>query len=195
MARVEVDEADLLAASHLTQTVQGILAHPQARSMLLQAQKLVKPDAVIPEIDSAAPLKSELSAIREEMAAERKARADEKAADAADREAKKFERTWNSRKASLANAGYTTEGIAKIEALAQERGIPDLEAAAALFDRLNPPPPPVMGTSFSPLDSYNNPSQENGLMKRLMETHGKEDGPLNGLISEAIQDFRNGGRR
>src|ERR1700744_3076961 len=170
MARIEVEESDLVAASQLTATVQGMLAHPKAREMLLQAQKLVKPDAIIPEIDARDAVMNEVKALREEAAAERAPRAAEKEAEKAERESKKFERQWNAQRDSLRAAGYLDDGIAKIEALAQQRGIPDLEAAELLFKKLNPPPAPVVGSSFGPMDSFTNPSEENKLMKALLET-------------------------
>ena len=42
----------------------------------------------------------------------------------------------------LRSAGYTEEGLEQIKKLAVERSIPDLEAAAALFDKQNPPAAP-----------------------------------------------------
>jgi len=195
MARIEVEESDILAASQLTATVQGMLSNPKARELLLQAQKIVKPDTIIPEIDARDQIMSKVDAIAAEMAADRAARAAEKEAEKAERESKKFERQWNSQRENLRAAGYLDDGIAKIEALAQQRGIPDLEAAEALFQKLNPPPAPVVGTAFSPLESFTQPTEDNKFMKALLETKGESQGALNGLVNQAVNEFRQGNRR
>lgn len=49
----------------------------------------------------------------------------------------------------LRGAGYTDEGIEKIKAIMVDRSVADPEAAAALFDKLNPPPA-VADSNYSP---------------------------------------------
>ncbi len=49
---------------------------------------------------------------------------------------------WNKQEkiASLRKAGYTDEGITKIQEIAASKNISDLDVAAAYFDKTNPPP-------------------------------------------------------
>jgi hypothetical protein len=46
-------------------------------------------------------------------------------------------------RAALQKGGYTDEGIAAVEKLMEEYGIPDHEAAASLHEKLQPPAEPV----------------------------------------------------
>lgn len=48
----------------------------------------------------------------------------------------------------LRKSGYTDEGIGKIKNLMKERTIPDVEAAAALFEKQNPPASPAKPSGF-----------------------------------------------
>jgi hypothetical protein len=55
---------------------------------------------------------------------------------------KKFQDKLDSIRLSKDNPdGYTEEGIEKIKALMVERTIPDVDAATALFEKMNPPKP------------------------------------------------------
>jgi hypothetical protein len=52
--------------------------------------------------------------------------------------------------ARLRAAGYTDDGIDKITRLMVERRIPNPEDAAAVFERLHPPPPAEVGGTWEP---------------------------------------------
>jgi len=84
--------------------------------------------------------------VRAEIHEERKARlklekdlADERSAREAEKKTAEFTSSWEKQKIGLRQQGYLDETIAEIEKLATERGIPDLEAAEALYARAHPP--------------------------------------------------------
>ena len=56
-----------------------------------------------------------------------------------------FSSGWERQRRTLRDGGWREEGITAVEKLAQERGIPDLEVAAAFFEKQNPPAQPVIG--------------------------------------------------
>ena len=122
----------------------GLLQAKQVLSELMlpktadRAQALIKehhPDYAT-DRDKAAPHGKEL---KEEIFKELEAREKKKRDDDLDRN---FNDKINALKLSAANPnGYTEEGIEKIKQLMRDRTIPDPEAAAALFDRLNPQQP------------------------------------------------------
>ena len=148
MARVEIDEAELATHRGLTAALNGMLANPKSRSLVLQARKIADPNAHVPEVDAAAPIIGEMQRIREEMAAERKARKEEAEKAAEERAIATAQATLDKQEAQLRTAGWRDDGIAAVRKHAEERGIFDLEVAAAHFEKLNPPPEPVTPNGF-----------------------------------------------
>ena len=143
MAQVEIDETELSQYRTLSETVKRWMGNPDARRKVLEAQKAIDPNAIIPELDAAKPLEGALAKMDEKLTA-----LDARLAkDAADREqaAKiaKLNSQWESGRSSLRSAGYTEEGIKKVEELMEKEGIANHDAAAAYYDKLNPPEVPV----------------------------------------------------
>ncbi len=143
MPKIEIDEAEYNQMVALRTVASKIVAKPESRKLLEQAQRMVDPSAPTPMLDQEAQhlapvnaLKTELS---EQIAALKKEREDEKReqtlAALADKQAKGL--------AGLRRAGYTDEGIAAIEKLMETKGLLDVEDAVAIFERANPPAMPV----------------------------------------------------
>jgi hypothetical protein len=195
---VEVDESQFIGMTQTAKTVQAMLANPKSRKMLLQAQKLADPSVSIPEIDALGEGMSEIQKLRAEMDADRKARADERAAAEAEAKTRQFVEGWEAGKKRLrAESGYTAEGIAAIEKLAQDRGIADLDAAAALFDRMNPPAEPIAAPGvggfnfFEPAAATDNSGE---YMKKLFASRGEDESATRTEVAAALSEFR-GSRR
>lgn len=193
MATREVDETEYMAAQQVIGAVNAMLSNPEARKRVLEAQKIVAPNSSIPEIDAAEPFKTELQKLREEMAAERKAREDEKAEREAAGKRAEFAAHWEKQKKGLREAGYNAEGIEKIEKFAEERGIADLEAAEALFARMNPqtiePPTGVLG-----FDAFQPERSDNDFVKKMYESQGENNPALDAEITATLREIR-GSRR
>lgn len=190
MARIEIEEADLLANQGVVNTVKAMLGNPEARKLVLKAQKIVKPDAVIPEIDAAVPFQTELEKMREESRALTKRLDDEKAEREARGKIDEFTTAWENQKSGLRREGYLTETIDEIEKLAKERGIPDLEAAAALHTKLHPPAEPASPSGFGSFNFFEPSEKEGEDMKKLLETRGESEGVLNTMIQKGLADVR-----
>lgn len=132
----EVDDAVLTRLKGAHALLDRLLRDPKTRR---EAEKLVKvhrPDFTTTD-DVAAPYIEQISSLEkklDEYITGEKHRKQDTEADAA------FER--------LRKTGYTDEGIDKIKNLMKERTIPDVEAAAALFDKLNPPASPAPPSGF-----------------------------------------------
>ncbi len=208
MATREVDESEFLASQATIRAVNGMLANPAARKLLLQARKTADPNAVIPEIDAAAPINSTLDEIRAAMAAEKQAAADERTAAKAEREAEKaareaekeaerqaklvadFEANWTRQKAALRQEGWRDEGIAEIVAHAEKNGIADLEIAAAHWEKLHPPAEPVQPNSTGSWGFMDNIPDDDKFVKAMIASKGEDEGALNAEINAALKDFR-----
>jgi hypothetical protein len=153
MAEVVIDEAELntlVAAKKLLEQLNG---HKDTRPMLQRAIKVHHPEVQTEEDVAeqyAAPIRSEvqqsLSKIEERIAALDAREARVKEQDTLLEMQSSFGRLKE-------QFGYNDDGIEKIKQLMVDRSIPDPEAAAALFERLNPAPVETR-SSWSP-DRYN----------------------------------------
>ena len=193
MAR-EIDETEYVAQRNLATLVQTMLNNPQARELLHKATKIVNPAAVIPEVDAKEAVLGELAKTNERLAALTQEREEEKAQREADKRTAEFAAGWNRQKSTLIKNGYTDEGIAGVEKLAEERGIADLEAAAALFDRLHPPPDPVQPRGSGNWDLFEGAQDSDEEERKRLLANPDDAGALGGLINKALADAR-GGRR
>ena len=103
----------------------------------------LKVGGTAPEIDAKEEVMTEVEKLRDELKAIQSARETEATQRDADKKTADFADSWSKQKQKLMRSGYTDDGVAAVEKLAEERGIPDLEAAAALFEKLNPPAEPA----------------------------------------------------
>ena len=148
MASVELDEGEyntLVAALKLLETLNG---SRETRSLLTKAIKVHFPQTTTDEEVAAEVAKpyiekveSTAAALQERLDAidaREKALADKQATDA-------FDSAFNRLRSQH---GYNDDGIDKVKRLMVDRNIPDPEAAAALFEKLNPPPPVIARSSW-----------------------------------------------
>ena len=189
---IEIEETQFLANQPLAKVVSDMLKHKDARKLILSAQKLVQPDAVIPEIDAAAPIKDELEKAKKEFAdglAEiKKAREDE----VAERRRAELTSKWEAGRNSLKAEGYNDEGIAAVEKLMEQKGLIDHEDGKTIFEKLHPPQTPAQSTgfgSFNFLDDAKGDKADTN-MKRLLESRGEDEGALNSMVNTALQEAR-----
>ena len=106
MAIKEIDETEYASLVGIKRTVDAMLAKPDARKLVLNAQKLVNPNVSIPEIDAAAPVQAEIAETQKTLAEIRKEMADERAARALEKQTEKFERDWEAQKGRLRAEGF-----------------------------------------------------------------------------------------
>ena len=197
MALREIDESELLSQQAVVRTVNAMLANKDARKLLLQARKAADPNAVIPEIDAAAPVQSELAEMRRYMEEDRAQRAAEKAEREQAAKLGEFQRDWNKQKSKLRKDGWGDEGIDEIEKHAQERGIFDLEVAAAHWEKLHPPAEPVQPNGSGSWGFFDAKTRDDTFVKSMFDSGCEDEGALDAEISAALKDFRSqtGARR
>lgn len=137
MAKREIDEQELLQLQRGFALLEQLQGDPKARSHLERAVKVKYPDIKtqeeqIEEVSAphVARVNEAVEALNKRMA-DLDAREQKAAEDAADNALlSSFQR--------LQSQGYTNEGISQIARLMSDRKIADPEAAAALYDRMNP---------------------------------------------------------
>lgn len=187
---VEIDETELANLRGVAGVMQKMLNNPKTRGKILEAQKVLNPDAVIPEIDSAAPLKDAMVQLHKEVQETQKMIRTDKEEREASKAREVLEGKWAEGRAAARKAGYMAEGLEKLEKFMEEKGVADHEIAIAAFEKLNPPEEPVF-SSGSRFDAFTAPSEGDD-MKLLLE--GNEQQFLNKKIKETLTDIRSGNR-
>jgi hypothetical protein len=160
MPLVEVDSGEFEQAKASKTLLDKMGNNPKLRHKFLGLVKELNPDANIPEIDAAAPIMAEVAEARK-TAAEIRAEIEK------DREERKKEREQTQFSAFMENGrkylqehGYTQEGIASIEKLMAERGLPDYKTALLVHRDENPDPEPAIPTHFGRMWNLPEPSSD-----------------------------------
>ena len=196
MALVQIEEAELLQQKSVIEQLNKMLGHPEARRKVLEARKITDPTVVIPELDAAAPLNNALDAIRKELADDRKARDERDAAAAEQRRLDDFNAGLERQRDTLRRQGWTEEGLTALQTHAQERGIPDLEVAAAHYEKLHPPAEPIAANGSGSWGfDVQNPGTEDTFLKAMVESKGDNEAALDREIKAALAETRGQTRR
>lgn len=191
MAKIEIDETDLVNYQQLAGAMQKMLANPEARRKLLEAQKKVNPDAVIPELDATKPLDEALSNIKKDVDETRKMLADDKADREKEKTLSALRSRWENGRLVARKSGYTAEGLESLEKFMEDKGIADHEIAMPAFEKLHPPEAPIAdsGSNFDMLRAIPKSGDD---MKMLFEGNDQEF--LAKKIKETLTDIRSGSR-
>lgn len=188
MPMIEIDENELAGYRNVTKALQTMLAHPEARRLVQQAQKTVNPNSVIPEIDAAKPVLDAVGALRKEFEDDKKAREEAAAKAEEDRKVKTLKETWERGREAAKAQGYTKEGLESLEKFMEERGVADHEVAIPAFERLHPQAKPVE-TASNRFDFFNARKHDGDeAMKMLLE--GNDEGFLATTIPQVLADVR-----
>lgn len=188
----DIDEGEYNNLLALRGVAAKIVAKPESRRLLEQAQKLVDPNAATPMLDEEARATAPLTALKTEMQAKidalQKERDDEKRENAltaiAGRQTADF--------AKLRKEGYTDEGIAAIQKLMEDEGITKVNNAVAIFERNNPPQMPstpqggMTGTSWGFADVN---ADTDKIIQEMIANKG-EGNAVDRLAATALNDFR-----
>ena len=102
-----------------------------------------------------------------------------------------LERRWIDGRVKAREQGYTAEGLTALEEFMEKNGIADHELAIPAFERINPPPEPVVtgGAGWNWFDRAAE-AEEDAAYKALME--GRDDEFLARTIPAALKEGRGG---
>ena len=193
---IEVDENEYAVMKQLSGFAQSALNNPKTRRQILEIQKVLNPDAAIPELDAAKPLMDDLRAIREELAADRKARAEERAKEDEDRRTAALRAKWEEGRKVARTQGYTDEeSLTNLEKFMADTGIVDHNIAIGAYERLHPRAEPISTGSnrFTPFKDPAAVDQNDIAMKALWG--GDDEGFLRHAIGQTLTDMRSQGGR
>jgi len=203
MPLVEVDDAELAKlkadyadAANWRKTWSKVVGDPKTKMQAWEVFHAAYPDVPIPEYDAAKaasqPILDEIAALKKQMADEREANAAKEAERAARETEKNAKETIGAARRRLRADGWDDEGIEKIEALMQERGIGDYDVAAA-YVRSTIPKPAPLNAAYEGRDlNWFNPGDDEPDGKLLMENPRKFKADM---TRKFLQDKANGDLR
>lgn len=189
MALVEIDETELAAHRQVTATMNKLLNNPKTRRQILEAQKALNPELVIPELEAAAAVQGDVSKLSEQLAALQKSMEDDKAEREQQARLSELQSKWDQGRAKLRAQGYTDEGLATVEKFMEEHGVADHVLAAAAHEKLYPPVEPVKSIGGNRFDLFEPENRTGEHMKALFEN---PDNPmaLDSIINDTLRQVR-----
>jgi hypothetical protein len=192
---VEIDEEQLLRDKNLRAQVERIMGNPDARLLVEQAAKLVDPNAKTPTLDQKKIVEEPVSKLEAKMdafiAAQNK--------DREEREAKaKREEIHNQVTSGLARlraAGWTDDGVKGVEKLMEEKGLLDVDIAAAFFEKQHPPQAPIKSGGTGAWNFLDQAPEGDADLKKLVENRGQSEGLIDKMAMDALAEIRGQSRR
>ena len=189
MSMKEIDEAELVRLQNVASVVNKMLSNPESRIKVLEAQKIVNPQSVVPEIDATKPFKEAIGSVQEKLSALEKKMEEKETAREEAAQKKELENKWMLGRKMANETGYTEDGIKKLEEFMVENGIAEHRLAMPAFEREHPLPAPV-ASSRQGFDAFQVLSDTGEEMKKLLETQGQDNGVVRSLVNKALNDVR-----
>jgi len=187
MPTVEIDENELANLRQIQTVLGQVEKHPEARALAQKAVALAAPDRAGPEVRIRDEVDKQLGEFRSGFDELKNMLVEDKKSREAAEAQQKLQARWSEGRAKVRAQGYTDEGLGELEKLMEERGIADHEAAAALYERMNPPPEPLI--SGGARWDWASPEVKNAPdLKPLFE--GREDEFLGPAIANALKEAR-----
>src|SRR5215469_7528470 len=155
----ELTDEQYQQAINLDAFTRRALANPKTRRKILEINKELNPETVIPEIDESDPLRQEIRRLNDRL--------DER--DNNERLAA-ISAKWSAGQNKARRAGYTDQAINNLESCRHERGILAHEDAMAAYERPHPMPTPAQGSG--PWNFSTPPANASPDLKLLYEGKG-----------------------
>ena len=190
MPKIEIEQDELDRLNRVQNTLRTIVANPKSKALLEEAHKIVDPQAVTPELDRINAIKEPVSAVEKKLDAFIKAQEDDKAEREKQAKLAKLTADREAGIAKLRSERWTDEGIKKLETFMDEKGILDVEVAAAAFERLHPPatPAPPSSTRWDFTEVGAGDADKD--IKGLLESRGNNEILADKMANDALREHR-----
>jgi hypothetical protein len=190
--QVEIDETELLRLRRTGETVGAMLKSPSAKRKLLEALKDVHPeDPAVKELERPDPVESRFEALSKANDDLRKQIEDDKAEREKNSRLDSIRREQAEGFDKLKRARWTDDGIAKVKAVMEEKGILDVAIAATWIESQMPPAAePVTPGGNGAWNFQDSLTDSDVDLKKLIEAKGENEGLLRKMAGEAIEEVR-----
>lgn len=189
MPKVEIEESELASLQAVSKFVDTGLKNPKTRTTLLGVQKILNPDAVIPELDAADGVMRQVKAVEDKLDGFMTKLTERDARDEDSRRTAELQGRVAKGQEYLRGNGYNEDGVKKVEELMLQEGVASYAAGLALFERINPTPKPASASS----SRWGTPVGADKALpdnKSLWESQGMDDDWLREAINSTSDHFR-----
>ncbi len=191
----ELDVLEIQRLQKQDKTLLTLMGNPKAKKKIFEAYKEVNPDARIPELEmeeaARAPvvaLEKTVDELKAQLAAEKSER--EKAEKLA-----QLSGSVEKGMSKLKQAGWFDEDLKKVRELMDERGILDVDIAAAYYEKQNPPAEIATPRGHGGFNFVENVQEGEKDLKQLLDTKGNSEVLADKMAREALNEFRGSLRR
>lgn len=191
---IEIDENDYKQLQQLRGIAAAMQKNPRSARLLEQAYKVVDPNAKTPLADQDATVNAPFAELQKEIADLKAAREAEKAELEQNRKLLSIQNNIDGGMAKLRRAGWQDEGIDSLRKFMEEKGVIDVEVAAAAFERLHPPAEIARPSGSGAWNFIENVQDGEGDLKKLIETKGEYNPLVDKMAHEALASVRQQGR-
>lgn len=192
---VEVDEDELAALRRVTTVVNTVMKNPKAAALTEQALKLVHPDAKTPHLDALNERNAPLDEVRKEFAEFKKEQLTKEEKREQDENLRALTTSVEEGYGRLRRAGWTDVGIEGVKKTMEERGIIDVDIAAAYYEKQHPPQAPLTPGGSGAWNFMEMPDSTDADLKKLVETRGESVALIDKMASDALNEVRGQSRR
>ena len=195
MAVQEIDEVELMRLRKQDATVHALMANPKSKRKIFEAYKEHDPNARIPELEMEAAARQPVEALEKTVSDLQKQIADDKAEREKSAKLASLSGNIEQGKAKLRREGWTDEGIADVEKVMDERGIIDVEIAAAFYEKQNPPQLPATPRGTGGWNFVDQVQDGEADLKKLIETRGASETLADKMARDALNEIRGAAAR
>jgi hypothetical protein len=192
---VEIDEEQLLRDKNLRAQVERIMGNPDARLLVEQAAKIVDPNAKTPTLDQKKIVEEPVSKLEAKMDAFITAQNKANEEREAQRKRDELQNQVASGLGRLRANGWTDDGVKGVEKLMEEKGILDVDIAAAYFEKQHPPQAPIKSGGTGAWNFLDQAPEGDADLKKLVENRGQSEGLIDKMAMDALAEIRGQSRR
>lgn len=195
MPAVEIDEVELLRLRKQDATVHALLANPKAKRKIFEAYKEHDPNARIPELEIEEAARAPVVELQKQVQTLTKKIEDDEAERKKNASLTALNGNIEKGKAKLRKDGWTDEGLAALDKVMEERGILDVEVAAAFYEKQNPPATPATPRGVGGWNFVDQVQESDVDLKQLLDSKGNNEALADKMAREALNEFRGASRR
>lgn len=193
--RDDLTEADIQRLVKQDRTIQSLWSNPKAKKKILEAYKEHDPSAKIPELEIEEAARAPVMALEQTVKDLQKQMADDKAEREKEAKLNTLSTSVEKGRQKLRAEGWTDEGIAAVDKLMEERGILDVEMAAAYYEKQNPPQAPANPRGVGAWNFVEQVQDNEADLKKLLESKGGNESLSDKMARDALNEFRGATRR
>lgn len=176
-------------------TVHNIMANPKAKRKIFEAVKEADPNAKIPELEIEEAARQPVLELQEQVTKLSKQIEEDAAKREQDTKLSALRGGVDEGKRKLRQSGWTDEGIAAVEKVMEDKGIIDVEVAAAYYEKQHPPAAPAMPRGQGNWGFVESVHDDEKDLKAMVESRGQNEMLADKMAREVLNEFRGAAAR